>query len=249
VNIDMASFRTVPRYFLLPPLHADFGIHSVSVVDLSLKGARVEIAKPLAHGARFPLIIETKHGAIQLPATVLWCEIDELSLSNGGADRYLSGVVFDESSKEIGELIETLLKVNLALPIEDARSADRYSISSRLTGAFDSFAPVSVLDLSIRGARIALPHFTRVGATGALRFQVDGETGPVEVQGTVMWCIGADKDGFEAGIKIDGCEEQLRIAIHRLCMRDEARIDLHSLRRRFDAMRSLSHQYSSLVAS
>jgi hypothetical protein len=244
----MASFRTVPRYFLLPPLHADYGIHSVSVVDVSLKGTRVEIGKPLALGARFPLIIETKHGSIQLAATVLWCEIDQLSFSNG-TDRYLAGLVFDESSKEIGELIEALLKVNLALPIEDARSADRYRISSRLTGAFDSFAPVSVLDLSIRGARIALPHFTRVGATGALRFQVDGETGPVEVQGTVMWCIGAEKDGFEAGIKIDGCEEQLRIAIHRLCMRDEARIDLHSLRRRFDAMRSLSHQYTALVAS
>ena len=244
----MASFRTVPRYFLLPPLHAGFGIHGVNVVDVSLKGARIEIAKPIPLGARYPLIIETHRGSVQLAATVLWCEIDDLSLSDGG-DRYLAGVVFDEAPQDLGSLIEGLLKSNLAIPIEDSRSADRYRLSFRLTGSFGVVAPVSVLDLSIRGARIALPHFVRFGATGALRFQVDGETGPVDVDGTVMWCLGAEKDGFEAGIKIDGQEERLRIAIHRLCMRDEARIDLHSLRRRFDAMRSLSHQYSSLVAS
>jgi len=29
----------------------------------------------------------------------------------------------------------------------------------------------------------------------------------------------------------------MRAAIHRLCMRDEAQIDLHSLRRKFDALR------------
>ena len=244
----MASFRTVPRYFLLPPLHAGFGIHGVSVVDVSLKGARIETFKPVPPGARYPLIIETHGGSVQLAATVLWCEIDELSLKDCG-DRYLVGVVFDEAPDELGVLIEGLMKSNLAIPIEDARSADRYRLSSRLTGSFDGFAPVSVLDLSIRGARIALPHFVRFGATGALRFQVDGETGPVNVEGTVMWCLGAEREGFEAGIKVDGQEERLRIAIHRLCMRDEARIDLHSLRRRFDAMRSLSHQYSTLVAS
>jgi hypothetical protein len=105
------------------------------------------------------------------------------------------------------------------------------------------------MDLSIRGARIAVPQFIRFGSTAALRFQVDGETGPLELDATVVWCLGAEKEGFEAGLKIDGHEDRLRMAIHRLCMRDEARIDLHSLRRRFDAMRALSHQYTALAAS
>lgn len=243
----MASFRTVPRYFLLPPLHAVYGTHAVSIVDLSLKGARFEIKAPMALGAQLQLTIETHRGTIQLPATVLWCEIDELSLADG-ADRYLVGTVFDSSS-EIGELIERLLKANLAIPIEDARTADRFHISARLTGVFGPIAPVSIIDLSIRGARVALPSFVRFGTTAALRFQVDGETGPVDIDATVMWCLGAEKEGFEAGLKIEGQEERLRIAIHRLCMRDEARIDLHSLRRRFDSMRALSHQYTALAAS
>lgn len=244
----MASFRTVPRYFLLPPLHARFGDHPVSVVDLSLKGSRIEVAQPLPLGARFQLTIETHRGAIHLAATVLWCEIDELSLSEG-PDRYLAGMVFDDSSAEIGALLERLLKSNLAIPIEDARSTDRFHIRAHMTGTFGAVAPVGIIDLSIRGARISVPQFIRFGTTAPLRFQVDGETGLVDVDATVMWCLGAATDGFEAGLKIDAQEERLRLAIHRLCMRDEARIDLHSLRRRFDAMRVLSHQYTALAAS
>jgi hypothetical protein len=71
----------------------------------------------------------------------------------------------------------------------------------------------------------------------------------VEVLGTVAWCLGSTTSGFEAGLKIDGEEERLRAAIHRLCMRDEARIDLHSLRRKFDALRQSSHEFAALVAS
>jgi hypothetical protein len=32
-------------------------------------------------------------------------------------------------------------------------------------------------------------------------------------------------------------------------MRDEARIDLHSLRRKFDSLRQSSHEFAALVAS
>lgn len=244
----MASFRTVPRYFLLPPLHARFGDESVSVIDLSLKGARIEVANPLPLGARLQLMIDTHRGSLRLTASVLWCEIDQLALS-GGPDRYLAGMVFDEASTEVGELIERLLKSNLAIPIEDARSADRFHITAQLTGIFGAIGPVGIIDLSIRGARIAVPQFVRFGTACPLRFQVDGETGLLDVDATVMWCLGAATEGFEAGLKIDGQEERLRLAIHRLCMRDEARIDLHSLRRRFDAMRALSHQYRALAAS
>ncbi len=247
----MASFRTVPRYFLLPPLHARYSDQPASIVDLSLKGARIEIANPLPLGARFQMVIETHRGSINIAASVLWCEIDDLSISES-PDRYLAGLVFDgvdDASLEIGDLLERLLKSNLAIPIEDARSADRFRISARLTGSFGAVAPVGIIDLSIRGARIALPQFVPFGSTAPLRFQVDGETGPVDIDATVMWCLGAEKEGFEAGLKIDAQEERMRIAIHRLCMRDEARIDLNSLRRRFDSMRSLSHQYTALAAS
>jgi hypothetical protein len=39
------------------------------------------------------------------------------------------------------------------------------------------------------------------------------------------------------------------MAIHQLCMRDEARIDLHSLHRKFEALRQSAHEYAELAAS
>jgi hypothetical protein len=208
----------------------------------------METSRPLPLGASFPLVIETHNGSMELVATVLWSQIDELSITDQ-PDRYLVGTVFEDSTGAIGQLIERLLKANLAIPIEDARTADRFRISARLTGAFGAVGGVQIIDLSIRGARIATPEFVRFGAHSPLRFQVDSEVGPIDVDATVMWCLGAADSGFEAGLKIDGCEDVMRLAIHRLCMRDEARIDLHSLRRRFDSIRALSHQYTALRAS
>lgn len=245
----MSSFRSVPRYFLLPPAAARYADYAVSVIDVSLKGARMEIQRPLPLGTRQLLSIETAGKAIAVPATVLWCELDDLSLAEPNSDRYVAGLVFDECSEAMGELIERMLKAGMVIPIEDARTADRFTINSRLTGTFGSGSPVGIMDISIRGVKMATNEFLRVGSKGSLRFQIDSETGPLEVEGTVMWCLGAVDAGFEAGLKIEGHEDVLRVGIHRLCMRDEARIDLHSLRRRFDSMRTLSHQYQMRAAT
>lgn len=239
--------RSFPRYFLLPPLFATAGSESVRVIDLSLKGARLELNAPLRVGSRQRLLIQTIEGLVDEQVTVLWSQIDDLAIDNGG-DRYLAGVEFDAQPVAVGELIERLLATNNAIPIEDARSADRYRICAAMTGVF-GILQVSVQDLSIRGARISLPYFIRVGTVSPFAFQVDAAGGPVEVLATVVWCLGTTSTGFEAGLKIDGEEERLRTAIHRLCMRDEARIDLHSLRRKFDALRQSAHEIAAAVAS
>ncbi len=240
--------RTLPRYFLLPPLNATAGRESVQVIDLSLGGARLELSRPLPVGSQQRLRIETVDGVVDEEATVLWCQIDDMSLDSG-IDHYLAGLELEKEAPEsVGELIERLLASHAAVPIEDARSADRYRICVPLTGIL-GVIQVEVVDLCIRGARISLPHFIRVGTLTPFAFQVDVATGPVEVLATVAWCLGTAHSGFEAGLKIDGEEERLRAAIHRLCMRDEARIDLHSLRRKFEALRQSAHEFAALAAS
>jgi hypothetical protein len=239
--------RTLPRYFLLPPLNATTGGESARVIDLSLRGARLELNRPLRVGSHQRLIIETVGGTVNEAVTVLWCQIDDLSVDSG-IDRYLAGIEFDvEPTKSVGELIERLLVSHSAVPIEDARSADRYRVSTPMTGIF-GVLQIEVRDLSVRGARISLPHFIPVGTVTPFAFQVDSSTGPVEVLAVVAWCIGTTNDGFEAGVKIEGQEERLRAAIHRLCMRDEARIDLHSLRRKFEMLRQSAHEFAGLEA-
>lgn len=241
------ALRSFPRYFLLPPLYATAGPESARIVDLSLKGARLELNAPLRVGSRQRLVIMTTEGVVDEQVTVLWSQIDDLPIDNG-PDRYMAGVEFDGQPESVGALIERLMASHNALPIEDARSVDRYRISVPMTGVF-GILQIGVLDLSTRGARISLPYFIRVGTVTPFAFQVDAESGPIEILGTVAWCIGTAATGFEAGLRIDNEDERLRRAIHRLCMRDEARIDLHSLRRKFDALRQTAPEFAEAAAS
>ena len=240
------ALRSFPRYFMLPPLFATAGNESVRVIDLSLKGARLELHAPLRVGSRQRLLIMTTDGVVDEQVTVLWSQVDDLSVDSG-IDRYMAGVEFDGQPVSVGELIDSLLACHNAVPIEENRSADRYRISVAMTGIF-GILQIGVQDLAIRGARINLPYFIRVGTVSPFAFQVDEAGGPVEVLATVAWCLGSATSGFEAGLKIDGEEERLRAAIHRLCMRDEARIDLHSLRRKFDALRQSAREFAALAA-
>jgi len=241
------ALRSYPRYFLIPPLYATAGAESVRIIDLSLKGARLELNAPLRVGSRHRMVVMTTDGVVDEQVTVLWSQIDDLAVGNG-PDRYMAGVEFDTQSEPVGELIERLLASHNAIPIEDARTTDRFRVSTPMTGIF-GILQIGVLDLSTRGARISLPYFIRVGTVSPFAFQVDAESGPIEVLATVAWCLGTAATGFEAGLRIENEEDRLRTAIHRLCMRDEVRIDLHSLRRKFDALRQTAHDLPTVAAA
>ena len=241
----MRSFRTVPRYFLRPALHATYAGHPVTLIDLSIKGVRLEATCSLPLGESGELVIDTHDGAIRVSGIALWCQLDDLP-ARDRSERYLAGIMLEHASDEIGDLLERLLKAHLAVPIEDNRGSDRFIMTHPLQGGFNAM-PSEVLDLSIRGARVSLRSFVQLGTAGTLSFQVGDEE--VKALGTVMWCIGANGEGFEAGLMVEGAEDRLRIAINRLCMRDEARIDLHSLRRRFNALRAATHEQEVMVAS
>ena len=235
-SLRVHEHRTVPRYFLTQPVGGTADGKPATLVDMSSKGVRLELSGPFTPGSTLHLDIVTPSGEIDGDATVLWCQIDELRL-DGGDDRYLAGLVFVEQHPEIESIIDGLVNGGAAVLIEDFRSEDRYTITAPLTGSFGDMAPVSIIDLSPHGARVKLRSRISSGTGGALRFQVDAPTGPIDVLARTMWCAPSLEGGFTAGLKIEKTEEQIRTAIHRLCTRGEAQIDTLSLRRKFDAMR------------
>lgn len=225
--------RTVPRYFLTPALDGFIEGQPVRVIDIGLKGVRIELYTPLQPGTAMLLVF----ASIRVPVQVLWCQVDALNFVLE-QDQYLAGLTFEEPNAMIPELIDLLMAREAAIPIAEQRSHDRYRITAPLTGSLGEVAPVSLLDLSIRGARVRTPSALSEASTHQLRFQVDDESGPVNVDGTVMWCRSSSpSQGYEVGLNISGADEQLRRAILRLCVRNEARIELDSLKRKFDALR------------
>lgn len=233
------DLRTVARYFLSPPLAGFANGRAVRIVDLSIKGARIELVEQFTPGESVFLVIVSNRGEITVPGTILWCEIDTLLMENIH-DRYLAGVAFSHASATVDALLDELCGNDHAFRIEDFRDHDRYRVTAPLTGSFGEIAPVSILDLSIRGARIASEGKIPTGTGGQLRFQVDDENGPTDVYAKVMWSTPSISGGEQAGLLVSGEDEAMRHAIHRLCVRGEARIDLDSLRRKFDSMRAQS---------
>ncbi len=228
--------RSVPRYFLLPPVEATVEGTPARVVDMGLRGARLELQRPFEPGATVDVIIDT----IPVKAIVLWCQVDALNFASDH-DGYLAGVAFEKASTAVNELLTDISGRGGAIRIEEMRSHDRYRITAPLTGTFGDIAPVSIVDLSVAGARIAMLQRVVPGHIETLRFQVDDQTGPINVSAKVMWCKPSPiiREHY-AGLDIDAEQETLRIAIHRLCRRNEARIDLDSLKRKFDALRLVS---------
>ncbi|MEO8037050.1 MAG: PilZ domain-containing protein [Acidobacteriota bacterium] len=231
------DLRTTTRYFIMKPLPALAGSIPVEMLDLSTKGARLALTTAVPVGTRLHMTIGYRSRTVTARATVLWCQIDQLLLG-GNIDRYLSGIVFDELAPKVAELLDEMIAADLVIPIVDDRNADRFHLSVPLSGTFGPFTSVNVLDLSVNGACLAVSQRLPDGYSENLRFQIDEET-VVDIAGTVVWCRSIEGvAGLRVGLCVLGEEETLRATIERLCVRDEARIDLDSLRRKFEILRA-----------
>lgn len=232
------DFRAMPRYFMPNGLPAMLDELEVSVVDLSIKGARLQLTMPVPIGATVPLVIWACGRTVTTNATVLWSQLVALSLNDEEEDRHLCGVIFENVVPVVAEIIDDLLTSGEALPIQDERGAERYRVTAQITANFGELALVRLLDLSVRGARIGTRNEIPVGTQAVLRFRLGPKEATVEVFATVMWSKPAERrGGFESGMRVEGEEALLRATIAQLCMHNHARIDVNSLRRKFDPLR------------
>lgn len=229
------DFRVAPRYFVTTSLPAKLGQTEGSIVDLSVRGARLHTTQPFTIGATLPFTLKTDSVTLTAQATVSWCRMAALALDDMECDRFLCGIMFEHEEPSLMKVIDDLVASDMAMRIEDARAAERYEITTQMTGSFGMHSPVRIVDLSIRGARIATDRMVPPGTAASLRFRLDRKH--IDVNAEMVWCRPAERrGGFECGLRIDGEESLLRQVIAQLCTHNQARIDLHSLRRKFDPM-------------
>src|SRR2546425_13329412 len=83
------NLRTTERFLIAPPLSGQFGSTTVSVCDISVKGARVLHGQPLDMGnkAMLRLAIDGRPTPVALEAVVVWTQADP-----SNPDRFVSGV-------------------------------------------------------------------------------------------------------------------------------------------------------------
>lgn len=232
MNRDLRSER---RYFVITPLPAEIGGVNADVVDLSAKGARLQVTQRIDLGQPMSFMLKTKDAAVETSASAIWCEVAAFALHDEELDRYLCGITFDHSVSLIRHIITDLIESHSAIPIEENRVSDRYRVIAPLTASFDENSGIRVLDLSIRGARLSTPTLLRPGTEGKLRFAINGNDTHVWLPATVMWSRSAQRKGrFEAGLRIADAEDWLKTVIDELALRDGVAIETDSLQRKFD---------------
>ncbi len=229
------DLRIERRYFVITPLPAEIGGVNADVVDISTKGARLQVTEKIELGRPMSFMLRTKEAAIETSASAIWCEVAALALHDEELDRYFCGITFDRSVSLIRHIINDLVETHTAIPIEEGRTYDRYRVIAPLTASFAEQADLRVLDLSIRGARLSTPTLLRPGTSGRLRFMINGNDTHVWLPATVMWARSAQRKGrFEAGLRIVDAEDWLKTVIDELALRYGVIIETDSLQRKFD---------------
>jgi hypothetical protein len=165
------SLRTSERFLIDPPLSAQFGSGVVSVLDISLKGARFRHAHALemGHKSVLRLVIDGRPSPLSLEAVVVWTETDQM---NPG--KFISGVRTYAAPESIQTLFRTLQATGRITRIEELRSSDRFYIKPNLEAKWNE-ERVSIEDLCAHGAHRRRGE-TRCRESGPVAVQVAGRS-------------------------------------------------------------------------
>ena len=243
------NLRTVERFLLVPPLSAEFGGAPVSVTDISAGGARFRHDGPLETGRKGVLRVpmEARPGPVALEAVVVWSQTDSAT-----PGQFVSGVRTWGAPEVIRGMIAELQTSNRSNRIEELRSSDRFAVHPALEATFGS-APVSVEDLSARGARIETASEAAVGTRALLEFHVPSSELDVNIYGTVVWTgvksIAGEARTWGSGLDIAAKPELMRLAIALLTEQKRATLDTQSLVLKLKIIRARARQLAPAYRS
>jgi hypothetical protein len=234
VEAAARNLRTAERYLLQPPLAAHFGTAAVSVCDISTKGARFTHGHALEMGQKsvLRLSLEGRPTPLQLEAVVVWTQADRIV-----PGRFVSGVRTYGSPDVVEGMLGDLQQAKRTTRIEELRMSDRFTMQQPLAGRFDG-APVTIENLSVRGARIATTSAGAAGARGTLAFLT------VEVSAQVAWCAikSLSPTTYRIGLAIAEKADLMRLAIGQLCESGQASLDTQSLALKLKVIRARARQ-------
>lgn len=236
------NLRRAERFLLAPPMTAHFGAATVSVCDISAKGARFRHERPLEMGSKsiLKLPLDGRPAPVALEAVVVWTQGD------GAPGHYVSGVRTYGSQEVVDTLLLQLDASHRSHRIEELRASDRFHVAPALAAHFANRV-VTIENLSARGARIAVASEVPHGTAGELRFAIPGANLELTVAAQVAWSgvkAVADATSYRAGLSISEKPELVRLAIAHLCEVERASLDTRSLGLKLKILRARARQFA-----
>lgn len=110
------ELRSTDRFHVVPALAATYGGVSVTIDDLSARGARIEVAQELVCGSSSVLQFGVPGTGVEVtvPGQVMWTSLK--SVAGGSAPRYRAGLLIREKTELMRLAIGTLCDLNRAAP-------------------------------------------------------------------------------------------------------------------------------------
>jgi len=127
--------RTVERIRLSMPAGARAGAQSVTLIDLSLRGGRIEHPAPLAVGQRLLLTFAFEGDPLTISATVVRSKLERFV---DGSGVYESGIFFD-SSGEAESRLHRVISGMVMRALEDQKSNAHGEMPRYLQGLISGF--------------------------------------------------------------------------------------------------------------
>jgi hypothetical protein len=237
------NLRTAERFLLVPPLAAHFGSMAVALSDISSQGGRFRHDRPIETGTKAILHVPLEGRPVpeKVEAMVVWSQPDAAT-----PGKYLSGIRTYGPAEVMSALLVQLQTSKRTHRIEELRSTDRFYVVPALPGTFGG-APVTIEDLSARGARLQGDFELAPRASATLHFTVPLSPIEVAVKGEVVWTALKAIDEraartWRAGVLIGEKPELLRLAIGHLCEMNRAALDVQSLRLKLRIIRARARQ-------
>jgi hypothetical protein len=234
------NLRTAERFLIDPPLSAQFHDSSVSVCDISAKGARFRHSHRLELGQKSLLQLAVEGGppAANLEAVVVWTKADPAA-----PGRFMTGVRTYAPADLIDGVLSHLQASNRTTRMEELRSTDRFDLLPALDGSWNSEA-AAIENLSARGARIETLRALPTASTGILTFSVPDGALSVTVRATVAWSSvkALNPSTYRNGLFIDEKPELLRLVIGHLSESGNASLDTISLSLKLKIIRARARQ-------
>lgn len=150
-------------------------------LNLSERGACLELAEPLAPHARLWLCLRTDRGAIEAEGQVAWCG----EKSRGGEGGVLHGVTFTHiAPAEAQALWELIVSKGMVRPA-GVRLPLQIPVTWEPKGQGGASLPGRTLDISRGGLLLRLPH--ALPPETPLTLTLHTAHGPLGAEGTIVW--------------------------------------------------------------
>ena len=120
--MDVKNLRGTERFDLTEPLGGSFGSASVTILNMSVDGVKVEHAQPIRLGTKARLWFRRADIAVSVQALLMWSHLSKTP-NDKGKYLYNSGLRIDTTGNEFSLALQGLLDQGVA--IQDAESLDK----------------------------------------------------------------------------------------------------------------------------